>query len=164
MSTESEGFTDQGDPVASRLASALEAGGETGRAEALAVPSPPVAAALDPAEVARLRAVAAGGAREVKRAIAEAVSAEKARAEAAERKLAVLEGALTWGTSCLSCSRILDSAYAETVRREKAEATVRQIAGCTREWKLLVGDDPEALADAILAIIGTEEQAGNGNV
>ena len=33
MSTETEGFTDQGDPVASRLASALEAGGETGTAD-----------------------------------------------------------------------------------------------------------------------------------
>ena len=33
MSTETEGFNDQGDPVASRLTSALESGGETGRAD-----------------------------------------------------------------------------------------------------------------------------------
>ena len=43
---------------------------------------------LPPDELARLRAVAAGGAREVRRAIAEAVNAERARADAAEAKLA----------------------------------------------------------------------------
>ena len=40
------------------------------------------------------------------------------RAEAAEARLAELENAVTWNTSCTSCSRVRDSAYAETVRRE----------------------------------------------
>ena len=49
------------------------------------------------------------------------VTALRKRAEEAERKLAELEGALNWQTSCLACSRVLDSAYAETVRAEQAE-------------------------------------------
>lgn len=32
--------------------------------------------------------------------------------------------AITWGTDCLSCSRTLDGAYEETVKREEAEAMV----------------------------------------
>lgn len=32
--------------------------------------------------------------------------------------------AITWGTDCLSCSRTLDGAYEETVRREEAEALI----------------------------------------
>jgi hypothetical protein len=30
--------------------------------------------------------------------------------------------AITWNTTCVSCSKLLDSCYAETVRAEKAEA------------------------------------------
>ena len=52
---------------------------------------------LPPDELARLRAVAAGGAREVRRAIAEAVNAERARAEAAEAKLTEVRAALLEG-------------------------------------------------------------------
>ena len=45
-----------------------------------------------------------------------------ARAEAAEAKVLEYENSITWHTSCTSCARTLDSAYAETVRRENAEA------------------------------------------
>ena len=51
-----------------------------------------------------------------------AIAGLRVRAEAAEARLLELEGAITWNTSCTSCARVLDSAYAETVRREKAEA------------------------------------------
>ena len=37
-------------------------------------------------------------------------------------RLAELENAVTWGTSCLSCSRVLDEAMAERERAEHAEA------------------------------------------
>jgi hypothetical protein len=57
----------------------------------------------------------------------------QARAEAAEAKLLVLESAVTWGTSCTRCAGILDSAYAETVRREKAEAKLAAISARCRE-------------------------------
>lgn len=40
----------------------------------------------------------------------------------ADARLAELEGALNWQTSCTSCARVLDSAYAETMRAEQAEA------------------------------------------
>lgn len=60
-----------------------------------------------------------------------AVQGDKAKAawEAAGTppELAEYENAITWGTSCLSCARILDSAYAETVRAERAEAKLSRI-------------------------------------
>lgn len=40
----------------------------------------------------------------------------------ATRRLAELENAVTWNTSCLSCSTVLDSSLAATERAEKAEA------------------------------------------
>jgi hypothetical protein len=64
-------------------------GGETSGNMAVSPGGPLDHAACD-AEMARLRAVAAGGAREVRRAIAEAVNAERERAAAAERKLIVI--------------------------------------------------------------------------
>ena len=38
------------------------------------------------------------------------------------RRLYEYENAITWDTSCTRCAVILDSAYAEIVRREEAEA------------------------------------------
>jgi hypothetical protein len=73
---------------------ALSAAQDSTRERTSAVPAPSPGAAFDreagDAEMARLMAVAAGGARQVQRAIAEAVSAERERAEAAEGKLAAL--------------------------------------------------------------------------
>lgn len=43
------------------------------------------------------------------------------RAETAEAKVRDYEHATNWGTSCTSCSRVLDAAHAQTVRAEEAE-------------------------------------------
>jgi hypothetical protein len=43
-------------------------------------------------------------------------------------RLADYENRITWHTTCGSCARILDSAYAETVRAEQAEAALARIA------------------------------------
>lgn len=50
-----------------------------------------------------------------------AIANERERADAAEAKAAAYESGITWGTSCLSCSAVLDSCLAETFRREGAE-------------------------------------------
>ena len=60
--------------------------------------------------------------------------------------LAELEGAINWRTSCLSCSRVLDSAAAETFRRERAEEFARgalrdAIRACESD---AAAGDPEA--------------------
>lgn len=52
----------------------------------------------------------------------EALVFERERADAAEAKVAKYESLILWGTSCASCGTVLDSCYAETVRREQAEA------------------------------------------
>ena len=46
---------------------------------------------------------------------------------------ALTENAITWGTTCTSCAKVLDDAYAETVRREEAEAKLAAIADECRE-------------------------------
>ncbi|WP_329521189.1 hypothetical protein [Spirillospora sp. NBC_01491] len=47
-------------------------------------------------------------------------------------RLAELEGALTWQTSCLSCARTLDSSIENHERAERAEANLDRR---TREWQ-----------------------------
>ncbi|MFF2864546.1 hypothetical protein ACFVSX_32280 [Streptomyces rubiginosohelvolus] len=44
-----------------------------------------------------------------------------------EERLADYENRINWHTTCASCARILDSAYAETVRAETAEAAVARV-------------------------------------
>lgn len=44
-----------------------------------------------------------------------------------EERLADYESRINWHTTCASCARILDSAYAETVRAEAAEAVVARV-------------------------------------
>ena len=78
----------------------------------------------------------------------------EARAEAAEAKLAEYENAIGWHTSCTSCARVLDSAYAETVRREAAEARLAAIRDACRSI-------PSPIANRILAIIGTGKDAAS---
>jgi uncharacterized PurR-regulated membrane protein YhhQ (DUF165 family) len=60
---------------------------------------------------------------------AEKLRVTRLRAERAEAQVATLtaevrayRNAITWNTTCFSCSKLLDSCYAETVRAEKAEA------------------------------------------
>lgn len=63
--------------------------------------------------------------------------------EELRRRVAEYEGAVTWETSCLSCARLLDSCYAETVRREQAEAelgAVRADARCPET--LVINGEP----------------------
>jgi hypothetical protein len=52
------------------------------------------------------------------------------------RRLYEYENTITWNTSCTSCARTLDSAYAETVRREQAEAKLAAIGTALREHYL----------------------------
>lgn len=42
-------------------------------------------------------------------------------------KIARYENGILWGTTCERCATVLDSAYLETVRAEKAEATVTRL-------------------------------------
>ena len=88
----------------------------------------------------------------------------RARAEAAEARLAELENAICWNTSCTSCARVLDSAYAETVRREAAEAALAAIKAECRGHLERAGAERGSvccphLAEDILAIAGDEEAA-----
>ncbi len=74
------------------------------------------------------------------------------------RRVMEYENAVTWNTSCLSCPAVLDSAYAETVCREKAEATLAAVLAYGRERALTHTDagTRQTLA-GIMEIIGSEE-------
>lgn len=51
---------------------------------------------------------------------------EAARADAAEAEAREYRSAITWHTTCLSCSKVLDSAYEQTARAEAAEARLAE--------------------------------------
>lgn len=78
------------------------------------------------------------------------------RAEAAEGRLAELENAVTWETSCTSCARVLDSAYAETCRAEAAEARLATITAMARDAKASAPAGMTAIvaAERVLAAAG----------
>ncbi|MEU3432323.1 hypothetical protein [Streptomyces sp. NPDC006863] len=60
-------------------------------------------------------------------------------------RLADYENRINWHTTCASCARILDSAYAETVRAETAEARVAELeADNARYEEVVVGELNEA--------------------
>ena len=111
-----------------------------------------------------------GGARSSER-VMEAIRPLLERAEAAETRLAELENAITWNTSCTSCAATLDSAYAETARRETAEGKLAGLRQQAAAWAALAPPDDwgESTADtiksdcgrAILAILGTEGDEGD---
>jgi hypothetical protein len=44
-------------------------------------------------------------------------------------KVAEFDHIINWHTTCASCARILDSAYQETMRAEKAEVALREVLG-----------------------------------
>jgi hypothetical protein len=72
-------------------------------------------------------------------AVAEATAdAERRRAEVAETRLAELEAALSWQTSCTSCAAVLDSSYREHCARESAEEKLAQVR------EAVSGDGPSA--------------------
>jgi len=85
----------------------------------------------------------------------------QARAEAAEAKVLEYENAITWNTTCLSCSAVLDSAIAETFRREQAEAKLAATAAYCRQHKGEAGFSWVRALD-ILDITGSEEAARDG--
>ena len=66
------------------------------------------------------------------------------RAEAAEARLAELENAVTWNTSCTSCARTLDGSVAEHERAERAEA---KLAGVSAFW-LVTDEDGDIILNA----------------
>ena len=66
--------------------------------------------------------------REVDMLIGEDVAAaERSRADVAEKRLAELENAVSWQTSCTSCAATLDASDQATVRAESAEEKLAQI-------------------------------------
>ena len=80
------------------------------------------------------------------------------------------ENAATWGTSCTSCARILDSAYEETVRREQAEAKVAAARETVETFLRHYGHSTSAsfqqaldLAHGVQQVLDRDEgEAGNG--
>lgn len=79
-----------------------------------------------------------------RRAVANAVLAELKRELDA---LAQYEHTINWMTTCTSCARVLDSAYAETIRRERAEATIARVQRLVDEYP--VGIDTALLEAAL---------------
>ncbi|GAA0501145.1 hypothetical protein [Streptomyces olivaceiscleroticus] len=75
----------------------------------------------------------------------ELLQAENARlhAELDSEKAKALdyEHRINWFTTCKSCARILDNAYGETVRAEKAEAAIERVRAVLDEYS----DDPFAV-------------------
>lgn len=74
-----------------------------------------------------------------RRAVADAVLAELKRELDA---LAEYENTINWSTTCTSCARVLDSAYAE-----RAEAAIARVRALADVWK----DAPDPLARAMAA-------------
>ena len=72
---------------------------------------------------------------------------------AVKARLLELENAITWHTSCLSCSAFLDRANAERERAEHAEAKLAAITDACRSI-------PSPIANRILAIISEEKGRG----
>ncbi|WP_242890211.1 hypothetical protein [Actinomadura litoris] len=63
---------------------------------------------------------------EIERHFQAALAELTQRAEQAEARLAEQDNAINWDTSCLSCAKLLDSCYVETIRAEQAEAAVER--------------------------------------
>jgi hypothetical protein len=51
----------------------------------------------------------------------------------ANARLAELENAISWNTSCTSCAAVLDSSYREHCRREAAEELLTEACGALRD-------------------------------
>ncbi|MFH8813062.1 hypothetical protein ACH4GZ_38685 [Streptomyces hygroscopicus] len=63
----------------------------------------------------------------VMRALVPLVDQLRADRDRLAAKVVEFDNAITWHTTCLSCSRVLDSCYRETVRAEQAEAAVERV-------------------------------------
>lgn len=71
------------------------------------------------------------------------------------RRVYEYENTITWNTTCTSCAGVLDSAYAETMRREQAEAKLAALRSVLLEG----GQDDASVRRRAITIIGTEEEA-----
>lgn len=72
-------------------------------------------------------------------------------------KITEIDHIINWHTTCASCARILDSAYAETVRAEKAEAAVkrvRNLAARIRQGVPWTANDDDIAAHILRALDG----------
>lgn len=63
-------------------------------------------------------------------------------------RLAEIENAVTWNTSCTSCATVLDSAYRETCRREAAEAALARVRALDSA-AILIGGERYVRADYV---------------
>jgi hypothetical protein len=61
------------------------------------------------------------------------ISAEHARAEAAEARVADYENRITWDTTCAQCATYLDASIKDHVRAEKAEAALERVREAARQ-------------------------------
>ena len=69
---------------------------------------------------------------------AEKIDGQQAAIERFQHEIQKLNNAITWDTSCLNCSSLLDASYAETVRAEKAEAElerVKPVLEAAKAWR-----------------------------
>lgn len=90
-------------------------------------------------------------------ALTEPVTAEieclRAELEHLYAKVAGYETAITWNTSCTACAAILDSAYAETCRAERAEEKLMTaVAAATAAEKARIAE--------VAAILGAHYHNG----
>lgn len=77
-------------------------------------------------------------------------------------KITEIDHIINWHTTCASCARILDSAYAETVRAEKAEAAVkrvRNLAARIRQGVPWTANDHDIAAHILRALDGDQTPA-----
>lgn len=95
-----------------------------------------------------------------RRQVEATIRAQFDRAEAAEARLLELENAASWMTSCTSCARVLDSAYAETMRREQAEALLAEVREVIATYFTVHGNSTSAsltmardLAEAVRQVL-----------
>jgi hypothetical protein len=84
--------------------------------------------------------------------VLEFIAAARNALPALLERLGQYEGAITWGTSCLSCSKVLDGAYQETVRAEEAEkalaAAREENAGLVADLNAVMAQRDKALSAA----------------
>ncbi len=81
--------------------------------------------------------------------------------EEISRRIGECENTITWNTTCISCARVMDRAYAETVRREAAEARLAEVRQTVATFLTVRGEDGTAdLAEAIRQVLDREQLGG----
>jgi hypothetical protein len=71
-------------------------------------------------------------------------------------RIAEYENAITWGTSCLTCARVLDASIADHQRAEKAEEKLRLVhevvAACQSLGAIMAGADSAEWGEIMRAL------------